>query len=415
MSFVVMDPDPMVRAETAIDDIRAGRMVILVDDEDRENEGDLTMASEMVTPEAINFMAKEGRGLICMSMTGERIDRLGLPMMAANNLSPYHTAFTVSIEAREGVSTGISAADRARTIQVAIDPKSGASDLVTPGHVFPLKAREGGVLVRTGQTEGSVDLARLAGLKPSGVICEIMNDDGTMARMPDLKVFGEKHGLHIVAVADLIQWRLRNERLVERVMDARLPIPGLGDFNARIYRSRTPNGGLHMALWKGDIRNPSLVRIQASDPVGDVFKAGSSDAAAQLDAAVCRIADEGSGLFVYMNVFGGRSEDALLHMIRGHLLPVDGEDTDADEIRANPNTGFRDFGTGAQILVDMGVRQLRLLTNNPRKIVGLEGYGLEVVERVPIQVTPTEQNRQFLDARREQLGHLIALTAEKGS
>ena len=411
MSFVVMDPDPMVRAETAIDDIRAGRMVILVDDEDRENEGDLTMAAEKVTPDAINFMAKEGRGLICLSLTGDRIERLGLPMMAVNNQSPYHTAFTVSIEAREGVSTGISAADRARTVQVAIDSSSTASDLVTPGHIFPLKARDGGVLVRTGQTEGSVDLARLAGLKPAGVICEIMNDDGTMARLPDLKVFAEQHELHIVTIADLIQWRLRNERLVERVMDAVLPIPGLGDFNARIYRSRTPNGGLHMALWKGDITNPSLVRIQASDPVGDVFKAGSSDAAAQLDAAVCQIADEGSGLFVYMNIYGGRSEEALLHMIRGHLQPLAGQ-AETPEVRANPNTGFRDFGTGAQILVDMGVRQLRLLTNNPRKIVGLEGYGLEVVERVPIQVTPTEQNKSFLEARREQLGHLISLSAE---
>ena len=216
-----------------------------------------------------------------------------------------------------------------------------------------------------------------------------------------------------MTIADLIQWRLRNERLVERVMDARFPIPGLGDFNARIYRSRTPNGGLHMALWKGAIENPSLVRIQASDPVGDVFKAGSSDAAAQLDAAVCQIADEGSGLFVYMNVFGGRSEDALLHMIRGHLLPLDGEE-EQKEVRANPNTGFRDFGTGAQILVDMGVRQLRLLTNNPRKIVGLEGYGLEVVERVPINVTTTADNKSFLEARREQLGHLISLSSETG-
>ncbi|MCP4807207.1 MAG: 3,4-dihydroxy-2-butanone-4-phosphate synthase [Proteobacteria bacterium] len=397
----------MVRAEVAIEDIRAGKMVILVDDEDRENEGDLTMAAEQCTAADINFMATHGRGLICLSMTQARIEKLGLPMMATNNQSPYDTAFTVSIEAREGVTTGISAADRARTIEVAIDPSKNGGDLVTPGHIFPLRAREGGVLVRTGQTEGSVDLARLAGLNHSGVICEIMKDDGTMARLGDLKVFGEQHQLHIVTIADLIQWRLRNERLVERIMDAILPIPGLGDFSCRLYRSRTPNGGLHMALWKGEIQNPALVRIQASDPVGDVFRAGSSDAAAQLDAACRQIAAEGAGLFVYMNIHGGRSEEALLSMIRGHLNPVPG-DNPGPEVRANPDTGFRDFGSGAQILVDMGVRQLRLLTNNPRKIVGLEGYGLEVVERVPLQVDPTDENRGFLEAR-QAIGHLVEI------
>ncbi len=386
--FIAMHPDPNTRAELAIEAVRRGEMVILVDDEDRENEGDLTMAAEKVTPEAINFMAKWGRGLICLSMMGKQIDRLGLPMMATNNQSPYDTAFTVSIEAREGVTTGISAADRARTIQVAIQGSSSAGDIVTPGHVFPLKARDGGVLVRTGQTEGSVDLARLAGLDPSGVICEIMNDDGTMARLPDLRLFAATHRLLIVTVADLIQWRLRNERLVERVMDAKMPVPGLGDFSCRLYRSRTPTGGLHMALWKGELQNPSLVRIQAADPVGDVFRAGSSAAAASLDAAVHRIAEEGQGLFVYMNIHGGRSEESLLHTIRGHLVPMD-EDT-GPELKRRPSPEFRDFGTGAQILLDLGVSRLRLMTNNPRKIVGLEGYGLEVVERVPFDTDATD-------------------------
>ncbi|MCB9763239.1 MAG: 3,4-dihydroxy-2-butanone-4-phosphate synthase [Alphaproteobacteria bacterium] len=284
MSFNVMDTDPMKRVEQAIADIRAGRMVILVDDEDRENEGDLTLAADMVTPEAINFMATHGRGLICLTLTEERVERLGLTMMSANNQSPYSTAFTVSIEAREGVSTGISAHDRARTIEVAVDPSKGPNDLVTPGHIFPLRARDGGVLVRTGQTEGSVDLARMAGLKPAGVICEIMNDDGTMARMPDLERFAAKHQLRIVAVADLIKWRLRNERLVQRVMDARLPVPEHGTFKCRVYRSIT-DSGLHMALWRGSWGGPAG-RVQSADPVGDVFRAGSSDAAAQLETAV---------------------------------------------------------------------------------------------------------------------------------
>ena len=402
-NFVVMHEDPLRRVELAIEDIRQGRMVILVDDEDRENEGDLVLAADHVTPEAINFMATHARGLICLTMTGEQIERLALPMMASNNQAPYQTAFTVSIEAREGVTTGISAADRAHTVKVAIQPDAGPRHIVTPGHVFPLKAREGGVLTRTGQTEGSVDLARLAGRDPSGVICEVMRDDGTMARLPDLLEFGARHQVRIVAVADLIQWRLRNERLVTRLLDARLPIPNVGEFDCRVYRSH--DGGLHLVLWRGNLVDPVLVRIQASDPVGDVFRAGSSDASAQLDAAVQRIHQDG-GLVVYMNIWGGRSAESLLGMIRGHLTPKEGEE-DVPEVRANPSTGFRDFGTGAQILLDMGVRQIRLLTNNPRKIVGLEGYGLEVVERVPIEVSPTPQNQSFLAARRQQLGHLI--------
>ena len=394
--------DAISSIEDIIDDARNGRMFILVDHEDRENEGDLVIPAQMATPDAINFMATHGRGLICLTMTGEQIEKLALPMMATNNQSPYQTAFTVSIEAREGVTTGISAADRAHTCRVAIQQDATPRSIVTPGHIFPLRAREGGVLTRTGQTEGSVDLARMAGRDPSGVICEIMRADGTMARLPDLLEFGAEHGVRIVAVADLIQWRLRNERLVERVLDAMLPIAGQEDFNCRIYRSH--DGGLHMALWRGNLVDQPLVRIQASDPVGDVFRAGSSDASAQLDASVARIGQDG-GLLVYMNIFGGRSSDALLGLIQGHLKPLPGAEV-TPETRAK-STGFRDFGNGAQILLDMGVRQMRLLTNNPRKIVGLEGYGLEVVERVPLEVASTPENQSFLAARREQLGHLL--------
>jgi 3,4-dihydroxy 2-butanone 4-phosphate synthase/GTP cyclohydrolase II len=407
MSFIVMDHDPLRRVEQGLEDMRAGKIVILVDDEDRENEGDLTMASDKVTPEAINFMATYGRGLICLTLTADRVRQLGLPMMASNNLSPYHTAFTVSIEAREGVTTGISAADRAQTIKVAIDPSKGPLDLVTPGHIFPLRARDGGVLVRTGQTEGSVDLARLSGLTPSGVICEIMNDDGTMARMPDLERFAATHKLHILSVADIIKWRLRNERLVLRVLDARLPMPEHGEFNCRVYRSVT-DGGIHIALWKGQIPATPLVRVQAADPIGDVFRAGSSDAAAQLQTAITRIADEG-GVLLYMNVYGGRTEADLLAMFKSHLLPQQGAEELQPEARAPEASGLREFGSGAQILLDMGIREMRLLTNNPRKIVGLEGFGLRVVERVPIEVQPTDQNRGFLAARATQLGHLLNL------
>jgi 3,4-dihydroxy 2-butanone 4-phosphate synthase/GTP cyclohydrolase II len=407
MSFIVMDHDPLRRVEQGLEDMRAGKIVILVDDEDRENEGDLTMASDKVTPEAINFMATYGRGLICLTLTADRVRQLGLPMMASNNLSPYHTAFTVSIEAREGVTTGISAADRAQTIKVAIDPSKGPLDLVTPGHIFPLRARDGGVLVRTGQTEGSVDLARLSGLTPSGVICEIMNDDGTMARMPDLERFAATHKLHILSVADIIKWRLRNERLVLRVLDARMPMPEHGEFNCRVYRSVT-DGGMHLALWKGQIPATPLVRVQAADPIGDVFRAGSSDAAAQLQTALTRISEEG-GVLLYMNVYGGRSEADLLAMFKSHLLPQQGAEELQPEARAPEASGLREFGSGAQILLDMGIREMRLLTNNPRKIVGLEGFGLRVVERVPIEVQPTDENRGFLAARAAQLGHLLNL------
>ena len=379
--FVVMHSDPKERARLAIEDIKEGRMVILVDDEDRENEGDLTLAATKVTPEHINFMATHGRGLICLSMTEDRVDRLGLPMMSVNNQSPYHTAFTVSIEAREGVTTGISAADRAHTILVATAPKAAPQDLVVPGHIFPLRARDGGVLVRTGQTEGSVDLARLAGLEPAGVICEIMKEDGEMARLPDLIEFGEKHQIRIVTVADLIQWRLQNERLVERVHDARLQVPGLGEFNARIYRG-LPNGGLHLALWKGELGEAPLVRVQAADPVGDVFRALSSRYARVLDASLARIGEEG-GLLVYMNVHGGRDEEDLLRMVSHHLLPAEGAEKQP-VAKQNADARTRDLGTGCQILADLGVHSLRLLTNNNSPIPGLDGYGLEVIEHVPI-------------------------------
>lgn len=404
MSFEVMDSSPLRRVEYAIEDIRAGRMVILIDDEDRENEGDLTMAAAAVTPEAINFMATHGRGLICLTMTEERVDHLRLPMMTSHNHSPFATAFTVSIEAREGVSTGISAADRARTIQVAIDPTSGPQDLVTPGHVFPLRARNGGTLVRTGQTEGSVDLARLAGLPPAGVICEIMNNDGTMARLPDLERFGAEHKIRIVTVADLIRWRLRHETLVEVKVEAPVQIPGLGTFQARVYQENT-SASVHLALWRGDISgdSPVLTRVQSYSPLADVFGALSSDARLQMEAALGAIQDADCGVFLYMNI-GGESTEALLSRIRASVQT----DAPAEEpVVTTQGRGLRHLGVGAQILVDLGVHKMRLMTNNPRKIVGLEGYGLEVVERVPLQVPVSEENAPFLRARKLQLGHLL--------
>ncbi len=407
MDHTVMDPDPIIRVEQAIADVQAGKMVIIVDDEDRENEGDLVMAASAVTPEAINFMATHGRGLICLTMTGQAIDRLGLPMMATHNQSPYSTAFTVSIEAREGVTTGISAADRAQTVLVAIDPETGPRDIVTPGHVFPLRARDGGVLVRTGQTEGSVDLARLAGMQPSGVICEIMKEDGTMARLPDLEAFAATHRLHIVAVADIIRYRMQKERLVRCVVEGRLPVPDLGEFACKVYRSDA-DGGLHVAITRGSLEaeGDTLVRVQASDPVADVFRAESSDASDQLDAALSLIAAEG-GVLLYLHVAGGRSEERLLRTIQAHLLPPKGLE---DVPRRPPSGGLREFGTGAQILVDLGVRRLRLLTNNPKKIVGLEGYGLQVVGRVPIEIAETAANRGLLAGKAQELGHLINLS-----
>jgi 3,4-dihydroxy 2-butanone 4-phosphate synthase/GTP cyclohydrolase II len=400
-----MEPDPIKRVEMAIDDIRNGRMVILVDDEDRENEGDLTMAASAVTPEAINFMATHGRGLICLTLTEERVEQLSLPMMAAHNKSPYETAFTVSIEAREGVTTGISAADRAMTIQVAIDPTKGHGDIVVPGHVFPLRARNGGTLVRTGQTEGSVDLARLAGLPPSGVICEIMNTDGTMARLPDLERFGAEHKIRIVAVADIIRWRLRNETLVEVKVDAPVRIPGHGDFQCRVYQELTGTG-MHMALIRGDISNgdPVLTRVQSYNAAGDVFGAMSCDTRGQLDGALAAIAAADHGVLLYMHI-GGEEAQSLLSRIQSSLQPQ--KEAPVEPTVTSQGRGLRHLGVGAQILVDLGVKQMKLMTNNPRKIVGLEGYGIDVVERVPLAVPVDDDNASYLRARRLHLGHIL--------
>ncbi len=396
------------RIEAALEDIRQGKMVILVDDEDRENEGDLTMAAERVTPEAINFMAKYGRGLICLSLTEERLNELRLPMMVSENTSRFQTAFTVSIDARKGVTTGISAADRAATILTAVDEASTLEDLVSPGHIFPLRARQGGVLVRTGQTEGSVDLARLAGLKPAGVICEVMKDDGTMARMPDLQSFAEEHGLKIVTIADLIKYRLNKESLVRRIVTATIPTKYGGVFTAIAYENDV-DPFHHIALVKGDIgpEDTVLVRVHSQCLTGDVFGSRRCDCEEQLHTAMAMVEKEGKGVIVYMRQEGRGI--GLVNKLKAYCLQDMGKDT----VEANEALGFkadmRDYGIGAQILADLGLHKIRLLTNNPRKIIGLEGYGIEVVERVPIETKPHQENIEYLKAKARKMGHLLSI------
>ncbi len=401
---------PQLTIEQAVRDIKDGKMVILVDDEDRENEGDLCMAAEKVTPEAINFMAKYGRGLICLAMTTEKCDSLDLPPMVDNNTSPFGTGFTVSIEARCGVTTGISAQDRATTILTAVADDCRPRDLVRPGHIFPLRAKEGGAIVRAGQTEGSVDLARLAGLKPAAVICEIMDEDGTMARMPALEKFSGKHGVGICTIADLIEYRMRTESFVHRAAETMIPTSIAGDFKAVVYENDI-DSLLHIAMVKGEIdpEKPVLARVHSECLTGDIFGSLRCDCGLQLEQAMTMIEKEGSGVLLYIRQEGRGI--GLVNKIKAYALQDQGLDT----VEANEELGFkpdmRGYGIGAQILVDLGVRKMKLMTNNPKKMVGLDGYGLRIVEQVPIEVPANEYNRCYLECKKLKMGHLLNVDA----
>ncbi len=405
---------PAIPIEEAIEEIKAGRMVILVDDEDRENEGDLCMAAEKVTAESINFMAKMGRGLICLAMSGEMIDRLELPMMVDHNTSPFQTGFTVSIEARCGVTTGISAADRATTVLTAVADNARPTDLVRPGHIFPLRARNGGVMVRVGQTEGSVDLARLAGFKPAGVICEVMDEDGTMARMPALEKFSQEHGIGICTIADLVEYRMKNESFVRRSAESIIPTIHGGEFRMVAFENDVDHL-LHIALVKGEIdaNKPVMVRVHSECMTGDIFGSLRCDCGDQLHKAMTMINEEGCGVILYLRQEGRGI--GLVNKLRAYELQ---RKQGLDTVEANKKLGFRadmrDYGLGAQMLVELGVRKMRLLTNNPKKMVGLDGYGLTIVEQIPIEVQPNEHNRCYLECKKLKMGHRLQLDEKAG-
>jgi 3,4-dihydroxy 2-butanone 4-phosphate synthase/GTP cyclohydrolase II len=397
---------PFARIEDAVEAIRDGKMIIVVDDEDRENEGDLTIAAEMITPEAINFMVRHGRGLVCLSMTPERLDELEIPLMVSQNTSRLETAFCVSIEAKKTTTTGISAGDRAATVRAAIDPATKPGDLARPGHMFPLRSRTGGVLVRTGQTEAAVDLSRIAGLYPSGVICEVMNEDGTMARVPALSKFAKKHGLLMITIADLVKYRIRTESLVKRVSGAKLPTP-YGEFRCSVFENQLDRQE-HVALVMGDISDGKdvLVRVHSQCLTGDTLHSIRCDCGAQLDAAMERIGSEGRGVLLYLNQEGRGI--GLANKIRAYELQDEGFDT----VEANERLGFkpdqRDYGIGVQILRELGIRSMRLLSNNPRKLVGIEGYGLSVSEWLPLEIPASESTRRYLKTKKEKLGHKLS-------